>query len=101
MWAASQGNVNILTFLYRAGASFKPNADGLTSLHVACASNRLEAVQFLLRRGLDWRAETKHGSTCETISAAKGFVDIYDIFKRMSSTMKYEEERLRQNNDEL
>jgi len=68
-FASHFGHLEIVEWLVEAGASKeKPNREGFTPLAQAVSSDRLEVVQYLLKRGANPNAKGHNGMSVEFVS---------------------------------
>ena len=78
--AANDGNVDQIIALLNAGFSGnEPNEKGMTPLHFAADTGKLEAVRVLLARQANVHSRTTAGLTPLMIAARRGHSDIVGL----------------------
>jgi glutaminase len=82
-WAASQGDVHELQRLYASGVNLAAaDYDGRTGLHLAASEGHLEAVKFLVAKGVEVNPKDRFGGT-PLIDAKRGnFKKVIDFLKK-------------------
>jgi glutaminase len=81
-WAGSQGDVHELQRLYASGVNLAAaDYDGRTGIHLAASEGHLEAVKFLIAKGVPASPKDRWGGT-PLIDAKRG------NFKKVIAVLK-------------
>src|SRR3989344_5016439 len=81
-WAASQGDVHELQRLYASRVDMATaDYDGRTGLHLAASEGHLEAVKFLVAKGVNINPKDRFGGTPLTDAKRGNFSKIIIFLK--------------------
>jgi hypothetical protein len=88
IWAAGGNHVDTMEVLVEAGADIDTkNQSGYTPLMRAAGQGSLDAVKWLLDRGVDWRTTEPRGRTARDIAANHAQGEVAETLQLWDTTM--------------